>query len=339
MLFFKNNNKFSISLKFLAAILLASFLSSCGYRDELHMRHHQLGLLWNYRFLELETSLDEQFALYKKGKLKGAEFSRQIFSIEHANEGADKRFEDYVKAYPDSRWSHLLYGLYLVEQAKSARGDGAYKETPQSNLDKMTELAEQAKEVLETAHERQAPFGLYAGGMVHINRMLQTKEENKAIVDEAMARDGDIWHAPVAYFTTLYPQWGGSEQAMVDFIAEVKPKNPKLAKALQADFYWRRGKDYSVRGDVDAAISNYEKAVSIYPDDYALKDLGELYLQKDQCDAAVEVLKRNLEENDAWDLWTLESLAMAHDCAGNSWAASRVNAKRSELFDRFRRAE
>ena len=335
----QNNVSISLSFRLFVAMQLAVILSSCGYHDELHMRHHQLGLLWNYRFAELETSLDEQYALYKKGKLKGVEFSRQIFSIEHANEGADKRFEEYVKTYPDSRWSHLLYGLYLVQKAKEARGDETYNTTPQSNFDKMAELAEQAKEVLETAHGHDVPFGLYAGGMIHINRMLQTKEENKSIVDEALARDGDIWRAPVAYFTTLYPQWGGSEQAMVDFIVEVKRKNPKLAKALEADFYWRRGKDYSVHGDVDAAISTYEKAVNIYPDDYALKDLGELYMQKGQCDAAVDVLKRNLEENDAWDLWTLESLAQANDCAGNGWAANRSRAKRSELFDRFRRGE
>lgn len=339
MFFYKNNNKFSINLKSLAALLLAAFLSSCGYHDDLHMRHHQLGLLWNYQFQALDSSLDEQYKLYKNGKLSGAEFSRQIFSIEWANEGADKRFVDYVKAYPDSRWSHLLYGLYLVKKAGDARGNETYQETPQSNLDKMTELALQAKEALTTAHAHQAPFGLYAGGMVHINRMLQTREENKSIVDEAIARDGDIWRAPVAYFTTLYPQWGGSEQAMINFITEVKTRNPTLAKALKANFYWRQGKRYAVHGDSDSAIAIYEKAVSIYPDDYALRDLGELYMQKGQCDAAVDVLKRNLEENDAWDLWTLESLAMAHDCAGNSWAGSRVKAKRSELFERYRRAE
>ena len=85
-----------------------------------------------------------------------------------------------------------------------------------------------------------------------------------------------------------------------------------------------------------AAIAEYEKAVSFYPDSFALTDLGHIYMRAGNCDAAVALFKRNLEENDEWDLYTLESLMQAHDCAGNDWQFSRVDAKRSELFARYR---
>jgi tetratricopeptide (TPR) repeat protein len=336
--FFKNNT-FLLGFKLLAAIFLAVFLSSCGYRDDLHMRHHQLGMFWNYRFQELDTSLDEQYNLYKKGKLTGAEFSRQIFSLEWANEGAAKRFSGYVQAMPNSKWSHLLHGLYLVKQAGEARGSETFNKTPQANFAKMTELAEQAKVLLETAHKHEAPFGLYAGGVMKINLLLNLDDDNKSLVDEAMARDGDIWRAPISYFQTLYPQWGGSESAMLAFIEEVKPKNAKLAKALQADFYWRRGREYQGNGQLDAEIAAHEKAISLDAHSDALTDLGAIYMRAGKCDQAVELFKRNLEENDEWDLYTLESLMQAHDCAGNSWQFSRVKAKRSELFARYRAGE
>ncbi len=333
-----NKNKLGFNPRCLV-FLLVILITSCGYSDDLHMRHHQLGMFWNYRFQELETSLDEQHSRYKKGKLTGAEFSRQIFSLEWANAGADKRFEDYVKTFPDSRWSHLLHGLYLVKQASDARGSETYNKTPQANFEKMTELAEQAKELLETAHEHQAPFGLYAGGMMKINLLLNLDDENKSLVDEAMARDGDIWRAPFSYFQTLYPQWGGSESAMLAFIEEVKQKNAKLAKALQADFYWRKGREYQVNGQLGAAVAELEKAISIDAHSDALTDLGAIYMRTGKCDAAVALFKRNLEENDEWDLYTLESLMQAHDCAGNSWQFSRVRAKRSELFTRYSAGE
>lgn len=339
MLFFKNNNKFSISLKLVAAIFLAAFLSSCGYHDDLHTRHHQLSMLWNYRYQELDTSLEEQYNLYKTGKLKGGELSLQIQSLEYANEGADARFAGYVEAMPNSKWSHLLYGLYLVKQAGDARGSETYSKTPQASFEKMRELAEKAKELLEVAHKHQAPFGLYAGGMMRINLLLNIEDGNKSLVDEAMARDGGIWSAPFTYFKTLYPQWGGSEKAMAEFVVEVRSKNAKLSQALQADFHWRRGREYKGDGQLDAAIAEYEKAISFGPNSYALTDLGDIYMQAGRCDEAVQLFKRDLAENDEWDLYALESLMQAHDCAGNGWQFSRVKAKRSELFARYRAGE
>ena len=339
MLFCKNNNKFSISFKLLAAIFLAAFLSSCGYHDALHTRHHQLWLLWNKQYQALETSLDEQYNLYKKGKLKGAELSKQIQSLEYANEGAEARFAGYVEAMPKSKWSHLLYGLYLVKQAGGARGSEIYSKTPQASLDKMRELAEEAKVLLETAHKQETPFGLYAGGMMQINLWLDVDDGNKSLVHEAIARDGDIWRAPFTYFRTLYPQWGGSEKAMAEFVVEVRSKNPALSKALQADFHWRRGRHFEGDGQLDAAIAEHEKAIRFYHNSDALTDLGSIYMRAGKCDAAVTLFKRDLAENDEWDLYALESLMQAHDCAGNSWQFSRVRAKRGELFARYRAGE
>jgi len=328
-----------LNFKLFFAVIIVFFLSSCGYHDNLHVRHHQLLLLWNNQYQALETSLNEQYALYKKGKLTGSEFSRQIFSLEYANEGAESRFVGYEQAIPDSQWSHLLHGLYLVRLADDARGDEVVSKTPQANFDKMHDLAEHAKILLETAHEYKAPFSLYAGGMIKVNRMLGIREENESLAKEAVARDHDVWRAANAYFLTLYPQWGGSEEAMAAFVAQVRPANPKLAKALEAKIYLRRGVAYKGSHDIDAAISQYKQAIDIYPDENALKDLGEIYLQTNQCVLAVAVLERNLEENDEWDLWTLESLAQAHKCAGNSWRAKLVDVKRSELFTRYSKGE
>lgn len=300
------------------------FLTSCDHHDDLqmqdnlHTRVHQLLFLWNSRYPELEASLNDQYALYQSGKLEAREFSNQIFFLEYANEGAEAKFVGYEQAIPDSKWAHLLHGLYLNRLAVDARGQELASKTPQQNFNKMRELALQANELLATAHQHQAPFSLYAGGMLEVNRMLNTQIGNKKIVDEAIAGDPNIRRAPYNYFLTLYPQWGGSEEAMKAYIEEVKPNNPKLANALQAKFYWRKGKQYSVGGETKLAVIQYKLAADTSPDVNALKDLGEIYLQQNQCDDAVKVLTRNLTENDEWDTWTLKALKQAYDCAGNS---------------------
>lgn len=59
-------------------------------------------------------------------------------------------------------------------------------------------------------------------------------------------------------------------------------------------------------------------------------DLGRIYLRAGKCDEAVELFERNLKENDEWDLYSLESLMQARDCADNNWQFSRVKSKRSD---------
>ena len=319
------------------------FFTSCDSQDEqknpdkLHTRVYQLLLLWNSRYPELEASLNEQYSLYKSGKLSGDEFSNQIFFIEYANKGADAKFVGYEHAMPKSKWSYLLHGLYINRLAGDVRGQEVVSKTPKENFNKMHELALQAKDLLVVAHHKQAPFSLYAGGMIEVNRMLNTQEGNKKIVDEAVARDPSIWRAPYNYFLTLYPQWGGSEDAMNAYIAEIQLSNPKLAKALQAKFYWRKGKKYAVDGETELAITQYKLAAITSPDANTLKDLGEIYLQKKQCDDAIKVLTRNITENDEWDTWTLKTLKQAYDCSGNGWMAGQVQSKIDELFARYTR--
>ena len=335
----------------MCVVLTVVFLTSCDRHDDsqvsnnlqvhdnLHTRVHQLLLLWNSRYPELEASLNDQYGLYRNGKLSGREFSNQIFFLEYANEGAEAKFVGYEQAMPDSKWAHLLHGLYLNRLAVDARGQEVVSKTPRQNFNKMRELALQANDLLAIAHQHQAPFSLYAGGMVEVNRMLNTQEGNKLLVDEAIAGDHDVWRAPYNYFLTLYPQWGGSEEAMKAYISEVKPNNPKLANALQAKFYWRKGKKYSVDGDTDLAVLQYKLAADTSPDVNTLKDLGEIYLQKNQCDDAVKVLNRNLTENDEWDTWTLNALKQAYDCSGDSWQAKQVQLKIDELYARYSQGE
>ena len=340
-----------LMFKLLSVVLAVIFLTSCDRHDDsqisnnlqihdnLHIRVHQLLLLWNSRYPELETSLNNQYDLYQNGKLSGGELSNQIFFLEYANEGAEAKFVGYEKAMQDSKWAHLLHGLYLIRLAGDARGQEVVSKTPRQNFNKMRELALQANGLLAIAHQHQAPFSLYAGGMVEVNRMLNTQEGNKKLVDEAIAGDHDVWRAPYHYFLTLYPQWGGSEEAMKAYIAEVKPSYPKLANALQAKFYWRKGKEYSVDGDTDLAVLQYKLAADTSPDANTLKDLGEIYLQKNQCDDAVKVLTRNLTENDEWDTWTLKALKQAYSCSGNSWQAKQVQLKIDELYARYTQGE
>lgn len=325
----------------LLAILLVVFLSSCGHSDNLHIQHRQLIMLWYDEFQPLDDSLNKQYMLLKNGKLGAHDFLLQIQTLEYANKGVDVHFERYIQAKPNSKWSHLLYGLYLVKQASDARGGLSYGRTSQASIDKMYALLEQATPYLIKAKENQTSISLYTASWLEMNlllgaRAVSTHEEMRSLVQEAMARDGKINSPAYAYLQMLYPQWGGSEQAMQDFIDEMRLRNPKLADGLQSDFFWSRGTRLRANSQYAAATTTFEKAVSFSANSTVLNALGDQYMRAQRCDEAVEVYMRNLDENDPWDLYTIESAMQAHRCAGNSWKANRLATKRSELFSRYK---
>lgn len=322
-------------------ILTIVFLSSCGQNDNLHIQHRQLMMFWYDEFQPLDDSLNRQYALLKKEELDAYHFLLQIQTLEYANKGADVHFERYIQAKPNSKWPHLLYGLYLIKQASDARGGLSYAKTSQASIDKMYQFLGQAKPYLTRAKENQTSISLYTAAWLDMNLLLgadavSTHEEMRSLVQEAMARDGRINAPAYAYLQRLYPQWGGSEQAMQHFIDEVRLRNPKLADGLQSDFFWSRGTRLRARGQYAAAITTFEKAVSISASSTALNALGDQYMRAQRCDDAVDVYTQNLDENDPWDLYTIESAMQANRCAGNSWKANRLAAKRSELFSRYK---
>ena len=102
-------------------------------------------------------------------------------------------------------------------------------------------------------------------------------------------------------------------------------------------FYFRRGliNQYE-QLDYQEAIKNYEMAASHYPYDFAMKNLAELYMQQGDTQKAVTVLKRNLEANDPWDLYSIEALAQAYFAQGEQSKGEAMIKKRDELLTRFR---
>lgn len=333
----------------LSATLLA--LAGCGqreyddrnvnkaYNDNLHVRHGMLKRLWTQQYAELDESLDQQYQLYQEGKLKAGDFVRQLWTLRMADAQFAGRFETWVATRPDSHWADLAHGLFLLESAWKARGSDIVARTSENGMAAMRGLAESAARTLRRAAGKGVSPALYGGGLISAGMLLNDTADSEEIVHAAMSADPKFWMAPIAYFQQLYPQWGGSEEAMQCFIDGIRGEHPQLAAYLDADMLWRRGLDFESDGQAEPAIQRYESAISIYPHADALKNLGELYVHAGRCKEAVKVLETNLEKNDKWDLWTLEMLHQAQVCGGDPAGAQRTLNRRDELIRRYRQGE
>jgi len=326
---------------YLAGFLLwmVIWLGGCGYSDPLHERHQLLKKLWTEQYTELDQALSTGYEKYQRGKITGARFTSWFFQLEHADAAFAQRYQKWVDIHPDSGWAHLARGLFLVQRAYQERGDRVSAETPSGRFDRMEQYLVDATNELEIAAQKLPRCALCIGGQININLMRGERRNNRALIDEALGYDANIWRPVYAYYTTLYPQWGGSEAEMQAFAREVGVRNTELGKRLDALFYWQRGLNYGYANRTDDQIESFKIAADIFPLDEVLKSLAGVYMEQGNFEAAISVLEKNLEINDAWDLWTLESLHQAYIATGKESKAGRVLNKRDEYLSRFHRGE
>lgn len=337
-----NPTKNPIFVRFILVLATLLVLAGCGrdgqiYDDNLHVRHGMLKLLWTEQYAELDRALDEQYRLYQDGKLKAAAFVSQLWTLQMADKDHfSQRFDAWVAARPDSRWASLAQGLFFLQAAWNARGQDVAARTPEHQMAAMREWAQRAVATLRRAADNEVSPALYGGGLIGAGMLLGDSSGSEGLMRAALDADPKIWMAPIAYFQQLYPQWGGSEEAMLGFIDEIRGQHPQLAARLDADVWWRRGLDDETSGRIESAMVRYESAIAIYPHADALKNLGEIYVRAGRCKDAEKVLETNLEKNDPWDLWTIEMLHQAQTCNGDSLKAMLTMGKRDELIRRYR---
>ena len=298
-----------------------------------------LKLLWTEQYAELDKAIDQASLEKYKGKLSSNQLRGRFWQLQNADPVFESRFDAWVNTRKSAH-AYLARGLFRLERANKLRGDGTASQISPDKLEKVRELAQRAVGDLQLSREKDSRCAMCVGGEIWANLLLGKRDPE--LVETALALDRSLWQPVASHFISLYPQWGGSEEQMSAFIREMEARADKENNVprLNAMFHFRRGliQQYDKR-DYPEAIKDYERAVSYYPNDFALKNLAELYMQQGDTQKAVTVLERNLEANDPWDLYSIEALAQAYFAQGEQSKGKTMMKKRDDLMTRFRNGE
>ncbi|MBS1198892.1 MAG: hypothetical protein H6R18_2677 [Proteobacteria bacterium] len=325
--------------KLLAVIFVVLLLGGCGYSDELHSRHVLLKLLWTEQYAELDRAIAQAYQEKEKGKLSSNRLRGRFWQLQNADPAFESKFNGWVNAQKSAH-AYLARGLFWLERANKLRGDNVASQIPSDRMEKVHELAQRAVDDLHLAREKDTRCAMCVGGEIWANLLLG--QHDPELIENALSLDRSLWQPVASHFISLYPQWGGSEEQMSAFIKkmETQAEKEQIVPRLNAMFYFRRGliQQYDHR-NYPEAIKEYEMAVSYYPNDFALKNLAELYMLQGDTQKAVIALEKNLEANDPWDLYSIEALAQAYFAQGEEGKGKRMMKKRDELLTRFRNGE
>lgn len=309
------------------------------YSDELHERHTWLKLLWIEQYAELDKTIADAYVQREKGTINSDRLRSRFWQLQQADGNFEPKLNAWVEQQ-NSAHAHLARGLYWLQRAENLRGSGPAREVSAEIMEQVRQLARRGVEDLQKALDLDAHCAMCVGGKIWAAYFLGLSDPS--LVDKALVLDPTLGQPVIAHFGLLYPQWGGSEKEMTAFIQKMEavPETARFTPRLHAMFYFRRGLVLHAEGkDIPAAIEAYETAIGYFPDSDALKNVAELYLRQGKPAKATQALERNLEENDAWDLYTLEALAQAYFGQGDSAKGKAMLEKRNELIARFRNGE
>lgn len=105
-------------------------------------------------------------------------------------------------------------------------------------------------------------------------------------------------------------------------------------KKFKFDEYFFAAKDAVIKGNIEKAISKYEDALSVYPDnDAVMYEIGKLYLEQNNYSEAISWLQKATNQN-AENAWYWVALGDAYSKTNSNKEAGAAYEKGAVLYDK-----
>jgi predicted Zn-dependent protease len=181
------------------------------------------------------------------------------------------------------------------------------------------------------------PFLSYFHTM-DIGRQYVSVEDSRRLFDQAAKLDPNSFGLRTKYMLALEPRWGGTTQAMRDFLEECKKTKLSVANLheLESMVYQEEGNEYRIGGNLPAAEAAYRKALALGPCSCGNvnNDLNNLLFETHQYAAAIPLLDEYLKQKPG-DLWALANRGSANMNANRPREAIEDWRQAAEAGDSF----
>ena len=286
-------------------------------------------------YVDLEINLDKAIGDYKQGRITDIDLRDLFFVFEDTKPELAQRYDRWWAQYPKSYAAHLARGIYFRSVAGERRGDDYFSQTPASKIDAMEEMLGQAFVELQTSLSLDDKPILSYMYLISVGKHERGGRYLRQVLDDSLKVDPKNFIVRRTYLRTLRPRWGGSMQAMLDFVQECRAAGlpPAQISDLEGLVEEELGWEAEDGQQFDDAILHYANAVRVFPHsadswiDYARV----LYSHAD-CARALPVLTRlssfagQLGSEQAW----------AHSARG--WCLEQTRPQSDEAFGELRAA-
>lgn len=194
------------------------------YVDRLALRK----LLFEKRFAELTVALTAAQDAFETDPFLEYWASDSSDAVGTGEVGLLPLLDAWVAASPNSFAPYVARGTHRIQRAGTLRGNKPLKDTPESALSAMKrEVARGQVDLAKALSSRPASIAARRQ-QVRANKL--TKVDSAEVIAKALEACPECFQFRVAVLMTLGPAWGGSFEAMEEFLAKsCQGKNPRLA--------------------------------------------------------------------------------------------------------------
>jgi TolA-binding protein len=212
-------------------------------------------MLSTKKYKELDQRFKQYLDLYARSEITAEELSIK-FETFSKTPGLEPRYDEWVKAYPQSYSARLARGIYRVTDAWGKRGDQMAQRTTDDQFRGFNETLKDAQSDLMisiTLYARPVDSYRY---LIRISKGLSLGTE-RDLLDAALKLDPKAYEVRSDYFDAITPRWGGDEEMMASFLDESNksPMSDKNKKKFEGVYYYamaqqaRLEKDYKAGSD------------------------------------------------------------------------------------------
>jgi len=254
-------------------------------------------MLVTRQFKKLNSEIESQEMLQHQSPAGLEEFHEQMMVFAYPNSQLFPFFDSWVKYSPAHYAPYLARGIYKTEMGWKARGEKWIQDTSKGRLSTMGQLFHSAAEDLGKAKSIKPDL------LPAYTQMLSILANYNAAAEVAVYKEG-LKHFPNSLLLRMYrlnalrPNWGGSIQAMSQFIETAKPfyaKNPRL-RVLEGTVDQEIGFQYALKGNYKEALNHFDRALEFGDFSTYMYQRGDALLRLGKTDEAIKVFTRVLEK-------------------------------------------
>jgi TPR repeat protein len=255
--------------------------------DEIFYQQSYL-MLSTKKYKELDQRFQKYLDLYARNELTAEDLSLK-FDTFAKTPGLEPRYDEWVKAFPESYSARLARGIYRVTTAWEKRGSGLARNTTDSQFRGFGETLKDAQSDLLLSLKLYArPVDSYRF-LIRVSKGLGLDDE-RDLLDAALKLDPKALDPRFEYLDAITPKWSGDEDLMARFLEESNQSqmSDKNKKVIEGKYFYSLGEQARFGKDFKTAADNFYKYYLTNHNPANLQMSGQALLDGDFKDLAFE---------------------------------------------------
>jgi tetratricopeptide (TPR) repeat protein len=217
-------------------------------------------------YAELDRYFNDVQQRYERGQASEKELHDAFLEVREASDHFDRRYDEWIAAYPRSYAAHLLRGSHSFHVGRAARGETWFSEVPAPKIERMERYFRLARQDLHDSLDLTSRPYLSALYLLNVAMIDGDQSERRQWMELGNRLEPKNFFVRRRYMNSLEPRWGGSFPAMEEFLEQSRAAGltPDKIAELEGMIEEDRAHERYESGDLAGAAQKWGRVLDLY---------------------------------------------------------------------------